>query len=150
MDKDTFEHTLQSFRHREPFEMFVIELDYGEKILVDDPKSFVYNDGAVGFMGPDRIYMFDAGQVLHIRLLSEDPLSVDKDNFEQTVRSYLNRQPFENFVIELDDGQVILVDDPQAFGFGGGSAGIISSDQIYVFNTKQVRQIRPVSKESAA
>jgi hypothetical protein len=41
--------------------------------------------------------------------------------FEPTMRTHLRRRPFEKFVVELEDGHHLVVDDPKAAEFDGGS-----------------------------
>jgi hypothetical protein len=65
--------------------------------------------------------------------------------FEQTMRSFLRQMPFESFVVELEEGEDILIDDPHAVALGGGGsggAGYIGPKDIYMFSAEQVRDIR--------
>ncbi len=52
MTEDIFQTTLSQFKHREPFQPFVIELANGGKVEVDDPNALVFNGAAGGFLSP--------------------------------------------------------------------------------------------------
>ena len=67
--------------------------------------------------------------------------------FEDTMRSFIRHRPFQPFVVELEEGQEILVDDPHAValsGGGTGGAGYIGADEVYMISAELVRAIRPV------
>jgi hypothetical protein len=57
---------------------------------------------------------------------------------EKVFRSFLGRRPFQPFVLEMDDGRRIVVDNPQAFGFAGGAIGFIGPDEIYLLRVENV------------
>jgi hypothetical protein len=48
--------------------------------------------------------------------------------FDQVVRSFWKRKPFQPFVIEYEDGQRFIVKDPDAFGCYAGSATLFHPD----------------------
>jgi hypothetical protein len=48
--------------------------------------------------------------------------------FDQLARSFWKRQPFRPFVIEYEDGERFIVDDPEAFGCYAGSATLFHPD----------------------
>jgi hypothetical protein len=52
---------------------------------------------------------------------------VQRIEMETELRRRREAKPFEPFVIELTNGDRVDVDDPEALGFGGGSAGYITS-----------------------
>lgn len=63
-------------------------------------------------------------------------------NFENTLRAFLHRQPFEPFVVEMLDGRVIAVDRPKVV-FAGGAASFFTPDYDLVeFACEDVREIR--------
>jgi len=65
------------------------------------------------------------------------------DIFEPLMRANLRRRPFQNFIVELEDGQRLVIDDPQAAGFDGGSAGYVDPEgEIHFFSYEEVRNIR--------
>lgn len=73
--------------------------------------------------------------------------------FEKTMRSFLRYTPFQPFVVELNEGQEILIDDPRAValsGSGTGSAGYIGTDEVYMFAAERVRGIRGVQQNQEA
>lgn len=64
------------------------------------------------------------------------------DVFEPAMRMHLRRQPFESFIVELEGGRQLLVDDPQAAGFDGGSASYIDAGgEIHFFSYDEVRDV---------
>lgn len=68
-------------------------------------------------------------------------------DFDLTLRSLVQREPFEPFVVELTDGTSITVPHP-AIAFGGGVAGFIGEDGgLRDFTAEQVRQIRTAVAE---
>jgi hypothetical protein len=68
---------------------------------------------------------------------------MNADVFEPTMRTHMRRKPFQNFVVELEDGRQLLVDVPHAAGFDGGSASYIDADgEIHFFSYDEVRDIR--------
>src|SRR5438876_164020 len=64
--------------------------------------------------------------------------SMTQELLETTLRAMLGRRPFQPFVLEMDDGRRISVDDPMALSFGGGSVGFIGPDVIVKMNGKKV------------
>ena len=73
-----------------------------------------------------------------------------RDRFEQLLRSFLRRQPFEPFVVELREDKQVLIDEPEALAFDGGAAGFIGLADIHLFRCDEVRAIHPVSQEAAS
>ena len=71
-----------------------------------------------------------------------------QEAFEDSLRSFLRREPFQQFVVELLDGQRILIDLPHTVAMGGGGACFISPDyDMHTFACEQVRDIRPLNGE---
>ena len=65
------------------------------------------------------------------------------EQFEQTLREVLRREPFQPFLVELVDGRVITVDHPNV-GFGGGAASFFTpSYDLVEFACEDVQAIRP-------
>jgi hypothetical protein len=50
------------------------------------------------------------------------------DTFEQTLRCFLRREPFEPFIIELAEGRQLLIDLPHTVSVGGGGGAFISPE----------------------
>jgi hypothetical protein len=62
--------------------------------------------------------------------------------FEDTLRAFLQREPFQPFVVELLDGRVIEVDQPKVV-FGGGAASFFTvSYELVEFACEEVREMR--------
>jgi hypothetical protein len=82
------------------------------------------------------------------RLLSSTELSatitiMKIEEFEQTLRQHLRREPFQPFVVELLDGRIIPVYTPKVV-FGGGAASFFTPDYDLVeFACEDVQAIRP-------
>lgn len=65
------------------------------------------------------------------------------EQFDQTLREYVRREPFQPFIVELDDGLVVEIDRP-AVAFAGGVAGFLSDTHGLVgFSYDQVRRFAP-------
>ncbi|MBV9123444.1 MAG: hypothetical protein JO112_08815 [Planctomycetes bacterium] len=60
-------------------------------------------------------------------------MMTNKD-FEQTIRGLLQRQPFQPFLIEFEDGSRFVVGQPEALMYqGGGTAIFIHPDGAFDF-----------------
>jgi hypothetical protein len=65
------------------------------------------------------------------------------EQFEQTLRQLLRREPFQPFFVELVDGRIIAVDSPNV-AFGGGAASFFTpSYDLVEFVCEDVQAIRP-------
>ena len=70
--------------------------------------------------------------------------------FQETLRSFIRREPFVPFVVELLNGEQIVVAEPTV-AFNGGFAGYFSpSYDILEFRCEQVQAIRLLSREAAS
>jgi hypothetical protein len=68
---------------------------------------------------------------------------MNAEQFEQTLRQVLQREPFEPFVVELRDGRLLAVDHPRV-AIGGGAASFFTpSYDLVEFFCEDVRAIRP-------
>jgi hypothetical protein len=64
------------------------------------------------------------------------------EEFEDTLRALIRREPFEPFAVELLDGERFVVDRADAVAFNGGAAGFIGPDgTIHFFNNEEVRML---------
>jgi hypothetical protein len=64
------------------------------------------------------------------------------EQFEQTLRQFLHREPFQPFVVELVDGRMIEIDQPKIV-FGGGAASFLTPGYDLVeFACEEIRAIR--------
>jgi hypothetical protein len=71
--------------------------------------------------------------------------------FEQTLRQFKYRQPFQGFVIEKTSGERVEIDNPDALVFSGGSGGFLSATFALVeFSCEDVRSIRPIPQEASS
>lgn len=52
---------------------------------------------------------------------------LDPNEFDETLRQWLRKDTFVPFVVELDDGQRIVIRQP-VLAFGGGWASFIDAD----------------------
>jgi hypothetical protein len=67
----------------------------------------------------------------------------------QQLREFVHRQPFQPFVVELLDGQSLLIDRP-AMLFNGGAVGFLSdTDGLVAFSCDEVRRIALAKWEAA-
>lgn len=55
MDRDTFDNTIRTFKHRTPFQPFTVALVNGDRVEVDHPEALVFRDGVAIFAGPGGI-----------------------------------------------------------------------------------------------
>ncbi len=67
MDRETFDATIRSFKHRTPFRPFTVALINGERLEVDFPDAMVVRDGVAAFVGPGGVpAIFDHEGVAHV------------------------------------------------------------------------------------
>jgi hypothetical protein len=55
MDRDTFDSTIRTFKHRTPFRPFTVSLVNGERLEVDHPDALAVRDGVGLFVGPGGV-----------------------------------------------------------------------------------------------
>jgi hypothetical protein len=55
MDRETFDATIRTFKHRAPSRPFTVSLVNGERLEVDHPDAVVVRDGVAIFVGPGGI-----------------------------------------------------------------------------------------------
>lgn len=55
MTADNFEHTLQAFQDRSPFQPFTVVFLSGRQFEVDHPRALVHRDGVAIFVGPGGV-----------------------------------------------------------------------------------------------
>jgi hypothetical protein len=56
-----------------------------------------------------------------------------REDFEKAVNALWHRRPFRPFVIELDDGERLVVGEPEALGHYVGSATFFRPNGEFVF-----------------
>jgi len=55
MDRDTFDGTIRTFKHRTPFRPFTVALVNGDRLEVDHPDALAVRDGVALFAGPGGV-----------------------------------------------------------------------------------------------
>src|SRR5581483_6010752 len=80
---------------------------------------------------------------LPVRFSTGRVKGMTEQEFDNTVRELTRRRPFVPFIVELHDGDKIMV-TTTAVGFGGGVAGFISeTDGLVGFSARDVRAFLP-------
>ena len=51
MDRDTFDNSIRTFKHRAPFRPFTVSLMNGERLEVEYPDTLAVRDGVALFVG---------------------------------------------------------------------------------------------------
>ena len=76
---------------------------------------------------------------------------IDPNQFDETLRKLLRKEPFVPFCAELNDGQRIWIRQP-VLAFGGGAASLIDSDEgaLVGFSHKEVVGFHTASQEAVA
>jgi hypothetical protein len=73
---------------------------------------------------------------------------MDRVSFEQDLRLHLRREPFQPFLIELENGGLITITQPTV-AFNEGFAGYLNpAYELVEFRSEDVRQIRLATKET--
>ena len=58
VDRDTFDSTIRTLKHRKPFRPFTVSLVSGERLEVDHPDAVAVRDGVALFVVPGGIPAF--------------------------------------------------------------------------------------------
>lgn len=70
--------------------------------------------------------------------------------FEKNLITFISREPFQSFEIEMVDGQRLTIDRPDAVGFNEGAGAFIAGDgSIHFFDNQKVRRIGNVNGTSS-
>jgi hypothetical protein len=67
---------------------------------------------------------------------------MQREPFENTLRQFLRREPFQPFVVELLDGRTIEVARPKVVIGGGGASFFTPDYDLIEFTCEEVRAIR--------
>lgn len=68
------------------------------------------------------------------------------ETFAQALRAFARRTPFKPFVVELVDGERVLVEHPEALAFRGGTAVFISPrNEFSLFDHEGVADVKDQS-----
>jgi hypothetical protein len=70
MKRHVFQEAVDAFKHRQPFRPFVVEMDDGQRLVVNSPEPFQCYAGAGTYTLPDGYFMFvdneDVKQVVEL------------------------------------------------------------------------------------
>jgi len=55
MDRDTFDGSIRTFKHRTPFRPFTVAMVNGDRLEVDHPDALAVRDGVALFVGPGGV-----------------------------------------------------------------------------------------------
>jgi hypothetical protein len=55
VDRDTFDSTIRTFKHRTPFRPFTVSLVNGDRLEIDHPDALAFRDGVALFAGPGGV-----------------------------------------------------------------------------------------------
>jgi hypothetical protein len=69
---------------------------------------------------------------------------MNTNQLTQTLREFIRREPFEPFVVELQDGHTIEVLSPNIVVGGAGAAFLTPNFDLVEFSWEEVRAIRPM------
>ena len=72
------------------------------------------------------------------------------EQFDDTMRLFLRREPFLPFVVELNDGRLIEIPRPHVAVNGGGATFVTPEFDWIEFECGDVRAIRPLTHETAS
>jgi hypothetical protein len=60
VDRDTFDLTIRTFKHRNPFRPFTVAMGNGDQLEIDHPEALAVNHGVAVYIGTAGIIsMFD-------------------------------------------------------------------------------------------
>jgi hypothetical protein len=137
MRAEQFQSLVDQFKYRQPFQPFVIETDYGDRVRVDSPEelhclhgSAVHTrklDGRLTFVEHEYVHRVcdpqdaDASQ-------SNLPSVTPRDALEIKLEQYRRREPFKPFVIRLFSGSEVIINRPEELKYLWGSASHTNSD----------------------
>jgi hypothetical protein len=166
MNAQQFESRLRALIRAQPFVPFVIAVDDGRTIPVSEPAVAFSGGAATVEDAAGEIHLLKCEQILDFKVLSngssQSDLQAAKDQsqsverptmtteqFEQTMSTFLRREPFEPFVIRTDQDPLILIANPKAVALAAGGAGYISPERIYFIESADVLEIRSMKEQIA-
>ncbi len=145
MIAEDFFKILTEFNDRNPFKPFVVEMNDGTLIEIDRPNSLAFRGGgAAGLARGNRYIDFKSVDVRRIVEAPNEPaIGMSADDFQGTIRDKLSHEPFEPFVVELNDGNRIEFDRPNSLAVRGGLAGgFAKGGKIVIIEAANVKQVR--------
>lgn len=67
---------------------------------------------------------------------------MERDRFEQSLRAFVKRRPFQSFLVRFVDGDTITVDHPEALVARGGIAVYLSATgELTLLDHRSVSQL---------
>ena len=74
---------------------------------------------------------------------------MQRDNFEQSIRDFQQRAPFEQYVVELKSGRMLTVDHPEALITRAGRAVHMTPEgRLSFFDADGVAQVTELPEDS--
>jgi hypothetical protein len=73
---------------------------------------------------------------------------VSAENFDNTLRSYLNHRPFQSFLVEMEGGQTVLIEETNHVAFVGGGASYIRDGEIILIDCEEVKSIQFIAQKA--
>ena len=70
------------------------------------------------------------------------------EQFEQSLRDLLRREPFQPFTVEYTHGDRFAIDSPDHVALSGGAAGYLGADVVYFFDHTNVSRFLPSRSEA--
>jgi hypothetical protein len=150
MKREDFEQQLRFMMSEQPFHPFEVELADGRVLAVD--RRVTVGGGAAGYLTDDGEFVkFTCDEVRAIRPArsARDGQGMPVEQFEDTLRHYLRKKPFEPFEVELLDGRIIKVKRRKVMFAGGNAAYIKPGPRLVEFTSAEVRAIRPAVREAS-
>jgi hypothetical protein len=71
---------------------------------------------------------------------------IDRQQFDETLRSLVNRVPFVPFVVELDGGSTLTIPDRPVVFCDGAATYLTPDYRMIEFSNENVVAIRPVGE----
>ena len=167
MNAEQFERRLRELIHARPFVPFVVEIDDGRAIPITEP-AVAFAGGAASFVDASgEIHLLKCEQVIDFKSLAAGPIAgradeslrsptpedkptMSAEQFEQTMRTYLHRDPFEPFVVRTDQEALIVIANPKAVALASGGAGYIGPERIFFIESSDVLDIRSMKEQLAS
>jgi hypothetical protein len=71
---------------------------------------------------------------------------IDRQHFDETLRRFVNREPFVPFVVELDGGSSVTIPDRPVVFCDGAATYLTPDYRMIEFSNDDVIAIRPVEE----
>jgi hypothetical protein len=154
MTKQEFDEAIRRYLAHVPFRPFVVELHDGTSYVIPLAKIMVHN-GEACYLSPTDggLVEINHGEVRAIVAVQRNAFgqesttnsirepSMTRQEFEDTLRQFLRRIPFQPFVVDLSNGEAIQVLDNHV-AFGGGAATFFTPEfDLIEFTCENVESI---------